>query len=166
LDLSGHKQSSVILPTTSPPRLNNSARKTTSQSSNFGIVQSSPVPHNIRDLAQIRMRGYGIASSRLVRIPIARTRETKTGGMFSSGSPLQPQRGSTWQSTRRVGRAPFGLSVPSRVSIAIEPPDGREDAGGALGQQDSRESRRARRPSWESGWNQCEPYPTSARHEQ
>lgn len=44
---------------------------------------------------------------------------TKIDGMFSSGSPLLSQRGSTWQSTRRIAHAPFGWSVLSTVPIAI-----------------------------------------------
>lgn len=53
LDLSGQKHSAVVLPTTSPPQRSNSVRKTTSRSSNLGILQSSPVPASILGPAQI-----------------------------------------------------------------------------------------------------------------
>lgn len=57
---------------------------------------------------------FGLTASRHQR-----TRQTKTDGTFSSGSPPQPQRGSTCPSTRRIAPAPFEWSVSSQVLSAI-----------------------------------------------
>ena len=53
LDLSGHKPSSVVLPTISPPPPNNSVSRTTSRSSNLDVLTSGPAFPSGLDRVQI-----------------------------------------------------------------------------------------------------------------